>query len=206
MLGGDGFVRTVLFDRVGDGEGLPSLEGYIIDKDVLLGLMDRCRALNLYRFHKDGLAMYLSEGGKMSVFVHEGYATVIRTVNAYYQANRDMLCAEKRAQLFPADRPVRTKNHEGVSTYYGADASTHRSLVADNCIIEGQIENCIVFSGVRIGKGAKVKDSILMRRCVVGENCELSHVISDKACTFSAGTVLTGNEKLPIVVPKHSRV
>ena len=206
VVGEDGYVKTVLFDRTGEGEGLPSLEGYIIDKDLLLSLMDRCKALNLYRFHKDGLSLYLNEGGKMSVFVHEGYASVIRTVNAYYQANRDMLCSAKRSQLFPADRPVRTKNHEGVSTYYGVDAVSRRSLVADNCIIEGEIENCIVFSGVRIGKGAKVKDSILMRRCVVGDNCELSHVISDKACTYSAGTVLTGNERLPIVVPKGSAV
>ena len=86
------------------------------------------------------------------------------------------------------------------------DAVSRRSLVADNCIIEGEIENCIVFSGVRIGKGAKVKDSILMRRCMVGDNCQLSHVISDKACTYTAGTVLNGNERLPIVVPKGATV
>ena len=120
----------------------------------------------------------------------------------YYHANMDMLDAANRGDIFPADRPVRTKIREEDSTYYGEHSSSLNCLVADNCIIEGEIENCIVFSGARISAGAKLKDCIIMRRCTVGENSELNHVIADKAVVFSAGTVLTGSDKLPIVVPK----
>ena len=120
----------------------------------------------------------------------------------YYHANMDMLDAANRGDIFPADRPVRTKIREEVSTYYGEHSSSLNCLVADNCIIEGEIENCIVFSGARISAGAKLKDCIIMRRCTVGENSELNHVIADKAVVFSAGTVLTGSDRLPIVVPK----
>lgn len=114
------------------------------------------------------------------------------------------ICSTRQtaATIFPADRPVRTKIREEVSTYYGEHSSSLNCLVADNCIIEGDIENCIVFSGARISAGAKLKDCIIMRRCTVGENSELNHVIADKAVVFSAGTVLTGSDKLPIVVPK----
>ena len=118
----------------------------------------------------------------------------------------DMLDPEKRSQIFPESRPVRTRNMEGVSTYYGEDAVSVNSLVADNCIIEGSIESCIVFSGARIGKGAKLKNCIIMRGCTVGEGTELSCVISDKLAVFGAGVTLTGSPRLPIVVPKGGTI
>ncbi len=200
----EGFVKQLLFDRSGEGEGVRSLEGYIISKELLLDLMERCRAENLYRFHRDGILTWLREGGKMKLYVHQGYARTIRSVEDYYEANKDMLCRQLRNQLFPADRPVRTRLHEGVSTYYGEDAASVNSLVADNCIIEGSVENCIIFSGVRIGKGAKLKNCIIMRGCHVGDWSELDCVIADKACDFAPGTILTGSSKLPMVVPKRT--
>lgn len=202
VVGDDGFVKQILFDRTGEGEGLPSLEGYIINKDTLLRMMDECKARNLYSFHKSAVAEFLAEGGKMDTYVHPGYAVAIRNVEAYYKASMDMLKTEYRRQIFPADRPVRTKVHEEVSTYYGEKAISRNSLVADNCMIEGSIENCIIFSGARIEKGAKLRNCIVMRGGIVGENAQLDCVIADKFCSFSSGTVLTGNAKLPVVVPK----
>lgn len=206
VVGEDGFVTQVYFDRTDDGEGLPSLEGYIINKDTLLKMMDDCRAKNLYRFHKDAVATFLAEGGRMDTYVHPGYAVAVRTVEAYYKASMDMLKPEYRRQIFPVDRPVRTKVHEEVSTYYGENAVSRNSLVADNCMIEGSVENCIIFSGTRIERGARLRNCIVMRGGIVGEGTELDCVIADKYCSFSAGTVLTGNAKLPVVVPKGSRI
>lgn len=206
VLGPDGFVEQMLLDRVGECEGLPSLEGYIIHKDILLSLMDRCKAQRLSNFHKHALPMFFADGGKMDVFVNKGYGQIIRTVDDYYRANMDMLCSEKRRQIFPADRPVRTKVHEEVSSYYGENAVSHRSLVADDCIIRGELENCIVFPGARVEAGAKLKNCILMRGCQVGEGAQLENIIVDKHCSFSAGVKLTGSEKLPMVVPKNSHI
>ena len=202
VTGEDGYVNHMLIEPRDETQGVASLEAYIINRDVLLHLMDYSREHSLYRFHKDTIAYYLANGGKMRTYVHHGYSAVIRSVDSYYRTNMDMLDAANRGDIFPADRPVRTKMREEVSTYYGENASSLNCLVADNCIIEGDIENCIVFSGARIGAGAKLKDCIIMRRCTVGENSELNHVIADKAVVFSAGTVLTGNDKLPILVPK----
>ena len=78
--------------------------------------------------------------------------------------------------------------------------------MADNCKIEGKLENCIVFSGARIAKGAKLNNCILMRGCTVGEGAELSHVIVDKHSTINAGVKLVGSNKLPVVVPKFSNI
>ncbi len=205
VVGEDGFVKEALYD-VKEGEGLSSLEGYVIEKDTLLRLMEACHARNFYRFHRDGIGMFLAEGGKMGVAVHPGYAELIHSVEAYYSASRDMLDPAKRHEVFPADRPVRTKNHEGVSTYYGPRAKSRNSLVADNCIIEGEIENSIVFSGVRVKEGAKLKNCIIFRNTVIGENVDLNCVIADKDCSFSAGATLRGSETLPLIVGKGKKI
>ena len=202
----NGFVTTALYDVKDSGEGYASLEAYVIDKDVLLDLMERCHARNFYRFHRDGIGLFLAEGGRMDVAIHEGYAEMVNSVEIYYRASKDMLDPAKRHEVFPPERPVRTKNHEGVSTYYGEQAVSRNSLVADNCIIEGELDNCTVFSGVRIAKGAKLRDCVIFRNCEIGEGADLSGVIADKDCRFAPGTVLTGSEKLPIVVPKGKSI
>ena len=78
--------------------------------------------------------------------------------------------------------------------------------MADNCIVEGEVENCIVFSGARIAEGAKLKNCIVMRGCTVGEGAELKCVIADKYVSFSPETQIIGSPKLPTVVPKGTNI
>ncbi len=204
LLGEDGLVKDIHVYRGDEGKELKSLECYIIRKNVLLRLMDETLARNHYAFHRHAIIGFLGDGGKMDIYRHNGYVCAVRTVEQYYNASMDMLCAEKRHQIFPADRPVRTKTHEEVSSYFGEHAVSKNSLIGDNCIIEGELENCIVFSGCRIGAGTRLHNSIIMRGVTIGENAELNYVIADKYARFSDRTVLTGNAKLPTVVPKNS--
>lgn len=204
IINPDGTSDKVLFYCTEDTEGVASLGGYIIDKPLLLELMDYCRARYLCHFHVDALQHYLAEGGKINIYMHTGYAAPVITVNEYFRANMDMLDSAKRRDLFTPQRPIFTKNHEEVSTYYGENAVSVNSLVADNCIIEGTVENCIVFSGVRIAAGARLRNCIVMRGCTVGPWTELTNVIADKNCSFGSSVTLTGSDKLPVVVPKDS--
>lgn len=206
LTGPDGFVTQARFYRESEEEGYCSMEGYIIDKELLVRMMDDCAARNLYRFHRDALAAYLNEGGKMGVYLHEGYYMPIRSVDLYYRANRDMLEDGKRRDLFAPERPIRTRHHEGVSTYYGEKAVSINSLVGDNCRIEGRIENCILSTEIRVAPGAVLRDCVVMRCSNIGEGAELDCVIIDKNCEIAPGTVLKGNEKLPLVVPKGTKI
>ena len=204
IVDSNGIVTQIHFDREGKSEGLPALECFVIDKEVLLSLMDRCKSLDLFRFSKDALTMYMNDGGKISTYVHNTYARMIRNIEGYYDANMNLLIENNRNALFPKDRPVRTKHAEGVSTYYSSDSKAVNCLVADDCIIEGEIENCVIFPGVRIGKGSVVKNSIIMKGSVICENVSLDCVIADKDTKFTSGVTLTGNKSLPIAVPKEA--
>lgn len=201
-----GRVTKVILDRQGPGEGIPSLECYIMNKDVLLDLMDKCKAGDMHRFHHDAITMFLRQGGKMMTYVHRDYARIIQNVDGYFAANMDCLNALNRASIFPKDRPVRTKEDAVVSTYYGERASCINSLVADNCRIEGTLVNCIVFPGVKIGVGAELRNCIIMKDSVVGAGTRLEYVIADKSTGFTSGLTLLGTSNLPIVVPKNAKI
>jgi glucose-1-phosphate adenylyltransferase len=109
-------------------------------------------------------------------------------------------------QLFPAQRPIRTKERAEVSTYYGEAAQAKNCLVADGCYIEGELENCILFRGVRIAKGVKLQNCVIMQDTTVGQNAQLKCVIADKDCVITPGCFLSGSSRLPILVPKGSTV
>ena len=206
IVGPDGYVKEALFYVEGESRGFTSMEGYIIDKELLVKMMDECAAKNLYRFHRDAIVSYLASGGKMGVYVHEGYYMPIRSVDLYYRANRDMLDPDKRHDLFCPERPVRTRHHALVSTYYGEKAVSSNSLIGDNCRILGSVEDSILSSEVVVEEGATLKDCIVMRCSTIEKGAHLENVIVDKDCVISAGTALKGNEKLPLVVPKGTRI
>lgn len=200
----NGYVSEMMFRRMGPGPGYTSLEMYIMGKKTLLDIMDRCDSAANRKFHRDGLAGLMERGGRIAVYMHPGYAVRINTVDRYYKSSMDMLDSGIRRQLFPEERPVHTKGRSDVSTYYGETAHVRNSLIADGCFIEGEIENCVLFRGVRVGKGAVLRGSIIMQDTVVGANTELSYVISDKDVTVSDYVTLAGSPRLPLLLPKKS--
>lgn len=202
----DGFAVRLRSPEGKSEEGLMSLEVYIIQKSLLLELMDFCGDTGKTHFHRDALAHYLAQGGRVAVFRHSGYARRIRTAQDYYQASLDMLDHREMAGLFPDERPIRTKGRAEVSTYYGEDARVKNSLVADGCYIEGAIENCVLFRGVKVEKGATLKDCVIMQDAVIHAGAQLKAVIADKDVSVSAGVTLLGHEHLPIIIPKGARI
>lgn len=204
--GEDGFARELIFAPGGTGKGLACSEMYILKKTLLLKLMDYCSDGARTHFHRDAIAHYLATGGKVAVYVHEGYMRRIASARDYYDASMDMLDNGTMAELFPARRPIHTKERAEVSTYYGDEAVVKNSLVADGCYIEGELENCIVFRNVRVEKGAKLKNCILMQDTVVRAGAQLKCVIADKDVTISRSCFLAGAPNLPILVPKGATV
>ena len=194
--------RQLLFSDTEKEGTLTPIEVYIINKQLLLDLIEWCSSNGKLHFHRDALTHYLSEGGTVGLYLHKGYTARICSVSNYFSANMDMLKAEYRSDLFSDENPVYTKGRSSASTYYGENSSAKNSLVADGCYIEGELENCVLFRGVRVKKGAKLKNCVIMQDTIVGENASLSYVISDKYTVFSNNLVLSGSHLLPIIVPK----
>ena len=85
-------------------------------------------------------------------------------------------------------------------------AKVRNSLIADGCVVEGTVENSILFRGVHIEKGAVVKDSIIMQDGLVKSGAELQYCILDKQATVLEGTKMLAPKSYPIVVAKNLTV
>ena len=132
----------------------------------------------------------------------DGYVAVIDSMQSYFDANMDLLNINKRKELFYQNSPIFTKLRDDMPARYGFDSSVKNSLVADGCVIEGEVENCIIFRGVKIGKGAVVRNSILMQSTVIEENASLDYVVADKNVVFKQGRTLVGCRSFPMVIGK----
>ena len=118
----------------------------------------------------------------------------------------EIMDRDNRKALFNFDDPIYTKVPDEAPAKYGIDASVKSSLIADGCIIEGTVENSVLFRGVKVGKGAVVKNCILMQDTFVGKNAELEYVICDKDVKISAGRILMGTERHQVIVAKGKEV
>ena len=79
-------------------------------------------------------------------------------------------------------------------------------MAADGCMIEGTVENCILFRGVKVGKGAVVKNCVLMQDTVIEPDVKAEYIITDKNAVITAGTELKGADSFPVYISKHQTV
>ena len=142
---------------------------------------------------------------KIMGYEYTGYWKRMETINSYYNFNMDLLNKDVLRELFGVN-PVFTKTRDDAPTKYLPGADVKNSLVADGCEIEGHVENSVLFRGVHVAKGAKIKGAIIMQDCSIGEDAELENVILDKDVTILKGGRMIGPKHYPIVLGKNVTV
>ena len=118
----------------------------------------------------------------------------------------ELLKTDKRNALFRKDFPVYTKIGDNGPTKYGLESNIKNSLIADGCIIEGTVENCVLFRGVKVGKNTVVKNSVILQSTEIGDNCQIMSVITDKNVKISNEKVLTGSDTYPLFIGKNAQI
>lgn len=198
-------VHEVLIHPPVQGEDNIYLNFAIVAKDALEKLITEGTSRSVYSFAKGVLQ---DKCNKMRIYAwqFDGYCTKINSTRSYYKANMQLLDPQVRAQLFPRERPIYTKVRDEVPAKYGLSAEAGGSMIADGAIIDGTVENSIIFRGVHIGKGAVVRNCILMQDTMVSENVSLDHVITDKNVVIRAGRTMVGPESYPVIIAKNSIV
>ena len=203
--GPDGLVSDLSINPAHAANALESLETYIISKKLLLDMVDYCAAHNIHNFSRGVLLPRLSTL-KVLPYLHRGYVARFQSVADYFQHSMDLLDPAVRADLFDPDRPIRTKDQSNPSTYYGPDAKSIHSLVADGCFIEGEVENSILSRGVIVEAGAKVSNSVLMQGTIIRAGASLSYTITDKNVQVNQDRMLMGHSTYPLAISKDSIV
>jgi glucose-1-phosphate adenylyltransferase len=182
-----------------------SMGTLIIRKDILIYLIEECAARGETSFTLDILRNNIDRL-KMMGFEYRGYVGRMHSVAAYFRANMDLIDPERQITMFQGHNRIYTKVKDEVPAKYFADARVSNSLVANGCIIEGSVENSVLFRGVYIGKGVSVKNSILLPSTEVNEDSELEYVILDKDVFVRSRSRLVGSEEFPVVIRKGAHV
>lgn len=181
------------------------LGAYVIKKDLLISLVEGAYSRNMFDFEKDILQRKLGSLDMMSYEI-KGYCAIIDDVKSYYNQSMRLLDEEVREDLFHKNGNIYTKVKDSAPTVYKENAVVCNSLIADGCVIDGHVENSILFRGVKVAKGAYVCNSIVMEKGEVGENAKLAYCITDKNVKVGEDRVLSGYETYPIVIVKNKTV
>lgn len=178
----------------------------IIKRSYLLDLIDEADSRGYDSFSRDVIIKNLGKH-RFFAFEYDGYFNYIDSMQKYFFCSMKMLDTQKRRLVFHVkNRPVYTKVRNSAPTRYTENAKVTNSIIADGCVIDGVVENSILFRGVRVGKGTVVKNSILMQNTYTGDDIYLNCVVTDKDVTIKDGKMLSGHETLPFFIGKGTTV
>ena len=175
---------------------------YLMDKQVFVEMVR-------YSYEHGGLDLLLdgmirrADEYAIYGYRHEGYAARIASTASYYKASMDVLQPENWEELFMGDEYIYTKSKDEVPVQYKENAKVTNSLVANGCIIRGEVENSILFRGVKVGEGVKIKNSIIMQKCDVRDSSLIENVICDKNVVITPDKWLKGAPNYPLIVTKN---
>ena len=200
----DSKVKQIFVNSKRDGEVNFSMNTYVIDRELLIRLVDEAYVLGFTCFERDVLAPQL-EMLDIQGYCYEGYAAHIYDMKSYFDENMKLLKEENLKGLFGPGQ-IYTKIRDDNPTRYIKGAKVSNVMAADGCVIEGEVENSVLFRGVKIAKGAKVKNCVLMQDTVVGEGANLEYVITDKDVTITSGKSLAGTDSFQVYVSKKQTV
>lgn len=193
-------VSKIYINPKESGEMNFSLNIYVVERELLMRMVDEAYLHGDVYFVRDILEKKIDQ---MDVrgFCYDGYVAHIHDMHSYFEENMRLLKEENLMALFSGNQ-IYTKIRDDNPTRYINGAKAKNVMVADGCVIEGEVENSVLFRGVKIGKGAKVKNCVLMQDTVIEDNASVEYVITDKNVTISEDKSLTGNDSFQVYVAK----
>ena len=177
---------------------------YVMERERLIRMIDDAYVHGYTNFVRDILERQI-EHLDVRGYCYDGYVAQIHDMKSYFEENMKLLQEENLNALFSGNQ-IYTKIRDDNPARYINGSKAKNIMVADGCVIEGEVENSVLFRGVRIGKGAKVKNCVLMQDTVVEDNASVEYVITDKDVTITEGKSLTGNDSFQVFVAKGQTV
>lgn len=198
-------VTSVLINPDISGTCTTSLNVFVMSIDFLIETVNDAMARGNVSFERNILQEKCREL-KIKIYEYDNYFSKLNSPESYFKSNMALLEPENARKLFVPKRSIYTKVSDNAPVKYDLDSKVSNSLIADGCIIEGEVENSVLFRGVKVGKGAKVKNCILMQGTVVGDNAELNYLITDKNVSICENHILTSSPQYPMYVGKGASV
>ena len=203
----DGEIKDMAVNYVADDKYTASMDIFVLSKKFLIASVKYLIARDKFHMDRD-LVMGGWQHGQTTVntYAFEGVAMFNESIEEYFQNSMALIKKDVRADIFGGAHPVYTKVRDRVPTYYGEECEVEDSVIADGCMIEGEVEDSILFREVTVAKDAEIENCIIFNDAVIGEGAELKYAILDKDVTVTPGAKLIGTKSNPIIVKRGETV
>lgn len=158
---------------------LASMGIYIFDWKQLRKLLvaDMKNPDSNHDFGKDIIPTLLNDGRRLLAYKFKGYWKDVGTIDSLWEANMDLLDKKNELDLSDPTWKIYTEDVTTLPHYVGADADIKRAFITQGCVIEGEVKNSVLFTGAKVGAGAKIIDSVLMPGVVVEEGAVVTRAL-----------------------------
>ena len=182
-----------------------SIGVYVVRRRQLIELLEACAAEGRSDFVNDILVRYKNVK-KIYAYKLDSYWRNIGTIDSYFKTNMDFLKKDIRDYFFRQHPDVYSKVEDLPPAKYNGDAAVSNSLIASGSIINGTVEDSVLFKKVYIGNNCVIKNSIILNDVHVGDNCYIENCIVESRDTLRANTVHTGDpNEIKVIVEKNFR-
>ncbi len=177
---------------------------YVLRRRQLIELIEKCAQEDRHDFVKDILIRYKNLK-RIYGYKINSYWSNISTVESYYKTNMDFLKPEVRDYFFRQDPLIKTKIDDNPPAKYNAGACVKNSLVSSGCIINGTVENSVLFKKVFVGNNCVIKNSVILNDVYLGDNTHIENCIVESRDTIRANSYHCGEGEIKIVVEQNER-
>lgn len=209
VVSADSDMKVTSFDEkpfyCREAEPLISAGIYVVRRRQLIEMIEKTVEEERYDFVRDVIIRY-KDIKKVYAYEHTEYWSNIASVEDYYRTNMDFLNKDVRDYFFREYPDVYSKVDDLPPAKYNTGSAVKNSLVSSGTIINGTIENSVVFKQVYIGNNCTIKNSIILNDVHIGDNTYIENCIVESRDTIRPNQTYIGeNGKLKIVVEKNER-
>ena len=203
----DGVVSDIVVNYAAEADYLASMDIFVVGRKWLIEKVEALVARDKFHMDRD-LVLGQWNAGNLTINVYEytGVALYNESVEQYFANSLALLDKDTAFGIFHGHHDVYTKVRDRVPTYYGEEGEVANCLVADGCMIDGEVKDSVLFRQVTIGEDAEVENCVIMNDAVIGAGAELKYVILDKNVTVKPGTKICGTPEKPFVVKRGKTV
>lgn len=182
-----------------------SIGVYVIRRRLLIELIQKAHEENRNDFVQDILVRY-KDVKKIFAYKHEGYWQNISTIDSYYQTNMDFLKRDVREYFFRDYPNVYSKIEDLPPAKFNPGSKIKNALISSGCIVNGEVQNSILFKKVYVGNNCVIKNSIILNDVYIGDNTVIENCIVESRDTIRANSsYICEAGKVNIVVEKSDR-
>ena len=177
---------------------------YVLRRRQLIEMLEKCAQEDRHDFVKDILIRYKNLK-RIYGYKIKDYWSNISTVESYYKTNMDFLRPDVREYFFREGPEIKTKIDDLPPAKYNPGAKVKNSLIASGCIINGEVENSVLFKNVFVGNNCVIKNSIILNEVYLGDNTHIENCVVESRDTIRANSYHYGEDGIKIVVEKNER-